>query len=393
MADFRYPPDCEALRAEVRSFLTRAMADADAHADHRDLTGLAEPFERELHRQAGARGWLGMDPLRQSVFDFEVARADAPAIDTAMTNAGVAVSMFGADRHRDLLAAMRAGEVEMSIAYTEPGAGSDLTALATTARADRDGWVLDGVKSLVTGPHKADLCCTIAVTDPDVAPRRGMTMFLVPMHTPGVRVVRTTTMNGWDLGEIHFDGARLGPEAVLGEVGGGWRQMAMALTAERSGVFLNGFARHALDLLLEHVRTTSRDGQPLADDPVVLDEVGRLEAAWADAERLSRRALWTATTEGAEPDPALGSMAKVVASELQQDIARTALELVGPAALTWGPLFGGGADAADTTGPADRGRFGFEVLERVHPTIGAGANEVQRDTIATLGLGLPRRRA
>lgn len=389
MADFRYPPDCEDLRAEVRAWLATAMEEADAHADPRDLTGLAEPFERELHRQAGERGWLAMDPLRQSVFDFEVARADAPVIDTAMTLAGSVVNLFASDaQRRDVLARMHGGEVEVSIAYTEPGAGSDLTAITTTARPHGDGWVLDGVKSLITGPHKADLCCTIAVTDPDVAPRRGMTMFLVPMSAPGVSVVRTTTMNGWDLGEVHLAGVRVGPDAVLGEVGHGWQQMALAISAERSGVFLNGFARHALDLLLAHVRTTTRDGRLLADDPLVLDQVGRLEAAWADAERLSRRALWAATTEGAEPVPAIGSMAKVVSSELQQDIARTAVEIVGPEALTWAPLFG-----SDAAGPADRGRFGFEVLERVHPTIGAGANEVQRDAIATLGLGLPRRQA
>jgi alkylation response protein AidB-like acyl-CoA dehydrogenase len=388
MADFRYPPDCEELRTEVRAWLATAMDGADAHADPRDLTGLAEPFERELHRQAGERGWLAMDGLRQSVFDFEVARADAPVVDTAMTLAGSVITLFASDeQRRDVLARMHAGEVEVSIAYTEPGAGSDLTAVATTARPDGDDWVLDGVKSLITGPHKADHACVIAVTDPDVAPRKGMTMFLVPMGAPGVSVVRTPTMNGWDLGEIHLDGVRLGPGAVLGEVGNGWRQMALAISAERSGVFLNGFARHALDLLVEHVRGAVRDGRPLAHDPVVVDAVGRLEAAWADAERLSRRALWTATTDGAEPDPAIGSMAKVVASELQQDIARTAVELVGPAALTWGPLFGSDADGA-----ADRGRFAFEVLERVHPTIGAGTSEVQRDAIATLGLGLPRRK-
>lgn len=388
MADFRYPSDCEALRAEVRAWLATTMEGADAHADPHDLTGLAEPFERTLHREAGERGWLAMGGLRQSVFDFEVARADAPVIDTAMTLAGSVITLFASDeQRRDVLARMHAGEVEVSIAYTEPGAGSDLTAVATTARADGDGWVLDGVKSLITGPHKADLACVIAVTDPDAAPRKGMTMFLVPMGAPGVSVVRTPTMNGWDLGEIHLAGARVRADAVLGEVGNGWRQMALAIGAERSGVFLNGFARHALDLLVEHVRGAVRDGRPLADDPVVVDQVGRLEAAWADAERLSRRALWTATTDGAEPEPAIGSMAKVVSSELQQDIARTAVEVVGPEALTWGPLFG--AEAGST--PADRGRFAYEVLERVHPTIGAGASEVQRDAIATLGLGLRRR--
>lgn len=386
MNDFRYPPECEALRAEVRTFLTDAMADADEHADPRDLTGLAEPFERELQRRAGARGWLSMDLLRQSVVDFEVARADAPIVDTAMTNAGPAVVLFGTEEHhRDVLAAMRSGEVEVCIAYTEPGAGSDLTAISTTARPDGDGWVLDGTKVLVTGAHKADLCCTVAVTAPDQPPRRSMSMFLVPLDGDGVEVLRHQTMNGWDLDEIRFTGARVGPEGLLGERDAGWRQMAVALTAERSGVFLNGFARHALDLLVDHVRSTTRGGVPLAEDPFVLEAVGRLEAAWADAERLSRRALWSATSDGAEPDPAIGSMAKVVASELHQELARTATDIVGPAALAWGPLFGG-----DGT-PADRGRFAYDYLERVHPSIGAGANEVHRDAIASYGLGLPPR--
>ncbi len=385
MADFRYPTDCEELRAEVRSFLVEAMAGADDHADPGDLTGLAEPFERDLHRRAGARGWLAMDTLRQSVFDFEVARADAPLVDTAMTLAGSAVGLFASEeQRRRVLEPMRAGEIEVCIAYTEPGAGSDLTAVSSTARPEGDGWVLDGRKVLVTGAHKSDLCCTIAVTAPEQPPRRSMSMFLVPIDADGVEVVRHQTMNGWSLSEIRFGGVRLGPDALLGDREAGWRQMAAALAAERSGVFLNGFARHALDLLLEHVRRAESDGLPLADDPLVVDAVGRLEVAWAASERLSRRALWAATAR--QSDPALGPMAKVVASELQQDIARTAITLVGPDALAWGPLFGSNA-----TGPAARGRFAYEYLERVHPTIGAGANEVQREAIATYGLGLPRK--
>lgn len=373
MADFRYSSEHEALRAEVRGFLAEAMADADAHADPADLTGLAEPFERSLHRQAGARGWLRSDdPLRQSIFDFEVARADAPLVDTAMTLAGSAVELFASDHQRGaLLSRMHAGEVEVCIAYSEPDAGSDLTALAATARADTDGWVLDGCKVLVTGAHKADVCLTVAITAPEAPPRKAMSMFLVPMGAPGVEVVRHETMNGWTLDEIRFQGVRLGPDALLGAREAGWRQLAAALAAERSGVFLNGFARRALDLLLDRVRGSDR-----AEDPLVVDAIGRLEVAWAASERLSRRALWTACS--GEVDPVLGPMAKVVASELQQDIARTAMEVLGPEALAWGPLFGGDGN----------GRFAYEYLERVHPTIGAGANEVQRDAIARHGLGL-----
>ena len=384
MADYRFPPGCEALRDEVRAFLAQEMPeDLAPVSDPRDLTGLDEAFERQLQAKAGARGWFSLPPMEQAVFNFEAARADAPLIDTAMTLAGAAVVRFGAEHHEALVARMRSGEVEMCAAYTEPGAGSDLGAMATTASPQGDGWVLDGTKTLITGVHKSDLCLTIARTDADATPRDAMTMFLVALDHPGVRWRRQETMNGWSLGEITFDGAVVGPDAVLGEVGAGWRQMAQALAAERSGIFWLGFARHVLDLLLDHVAAADLDARPMAEDPLVLDRVGALEADWAAADRLARRALWDTTGDQAEP--ALPSMSKVVATELLQRIAATATELVGVEGLAWAPLFRG-----DQLRVPAGGRFAWEYVERVHGTIGAGANEVHRDTIAALATGLPR---
>src|SRR5688572_27594516 len=104
--DFRFSEEAEAFRLEVRAFLAEAMRDAHDHADPLDLTGLAEEFERDLHRRAGALGWLGLRGEQRAVFEFEVARADAPLIDTAMTLAGEVMA-----RHKpELLAPMQAGE-------------------------------------------------------------------------------------------------------------------------------------------------------------------------------------------------------------------------------------------------------------------------------------------
>jgi len=386
MADFRFPPDCEALRAEVRAFLADEVpTDLAPFSDPRDLTGLEEGFERRLQAAAGERGWLSLDPVHQALLTLAAARADAPLIDTAMTLAGAAVRRFGAAHHRSLLERMAAGEVEMCAAYTEPGAGSDLGAVAATARPEGGGWVIDGTKTLVTGAHKSDACVTIARTEPDpeVRPRDAMTMFVVALPHPGVEVRRLETMNGWSLGEIIFSGAVVGPDAVLGEVGAGWRQMAQALAAERSGMFWLGFARHVLDLLVDHVATGVVDGRPMGEDPLVLDRVGRLEAEWSAADRLARRVIWDSAGDGVEP--ALPSMSKVVATELLQRIAVAAVEIAGVEGLVWAPLFRGGDVPA-----AAGGRFAWEYLERVHGTIGSGANEVHRDAIAALATDLPR---
>lgn len=379
-ADFRFSPGAEAFRSEVCRWLEQVSASFRTARDPRDLTGVREDAERRLQADAGARGWLDLPLEQQAVFNFEAARADAPVIDTAMTLAGAAVGRFARTAvHEQVLADMRAGLVEACAAYTEPGAGSDLTAIATAAVPAGGGWVLSGTKSLVTGAHKADWCVTIARTDPDAEPRAAMSMFLVDMRAPGVVVRRLATMNGWTLDEIEFGDVTLGPDALLGTAGEGWRQMGTALAAERSGMFWLGFARHVLDLLAAYAATTVRGSGLLADDPLVVDEIGRLELAWSGADLMARRALWS-QIEGVDL-AAAPAMAKVVATELLVDIAQTATEIAGQDGLVWAPLFG----AADTAGP-EPGRLAWEYLERLHGTIGAGANEVHRDAIGAAAM-------
>lgn len=377
MTDFRFSDDAEEFRDEVRAWLATIPAtEYAAHSDPADLTGLDLEIERRLQREAGSRGWLSMSLERQAVFNFEAAYADAPLIDTAMTLAGTALSRFGTgDHHRDLLARMERGETTFCAAYTEPGAGSDLTRIATTATRTDAGWRIDGVKNLVTNGHKADWCVMIARTDPDAAPRRAMTMFCIDMRASGVRVDRPATMNGWTLDELTFAGVEVDDSTVLGTVGEGWPQMARALAAERSGMFWLGFARHALDLLLDHV-VTPFQGVVLADDPLVLNEIGRLEAEWSAADRMARRALWSQLTE--EDPSSAPAMAKIVATEVLLSIAQSATELCGSAGLVWSPLFA----SAPPPGAAADGRLAWEYLERIHATIGGGANEVHRDAIA-----------
>ncbi len=235
-----FDPQVETFRADVRGFLAGALA--GGARDFTDLTGWDEAFEREVVRAAGAAGYLGVSlpvdlggggrpPSWQAALSYEAAYHDAPLIDTAAVLVAPTVATFGSVEQRDtVVQAACAGTVNACIAYTEAGAGSDLSSIETTATVQDDGtFVLEGEKVFVTGAHKADWCCTIARTDPSSSGKRGLSMFLVEVATPGVVVERHATANRWTLSTLRFDRAHVGGAAVLGEVDNGWRQLSGAL--------------------------------------------------------------------------------------------------------------------------------------------------------------------
>jgi alkylation response protein AidB-like acyl-CoA dehydrogenase len=387
--DFQLSEELEAFRAEVRAFFREEMAPerSAAHRDPSDLTGYDEAFERELVRRAGARGYLGIHvpaewggggrPLAyKAMFDFEAAYSNAPAIDTAVTLVAPVLLAHGSQQQKKrFLPPMVAGELFMCIAYSEADAGSDLTRIATRARREGEGFVLDGEKALVTAAHKSDFCCLVARTDPDAPPRRGMSMFLVDLRGPGIVVRRRRTINDWTLGEIRFESARLPGDALIGEWNAGWRQMAGALASERSGMAHLGWATRHVELLVEHVRS---GGELAAPRELVRLRVAQLRCELEVATRFARRVLFhQARGDLPAHEP---SMTKIYTTELLQRIAQVATEALGPA----------GTLRPGAPGAPLGGLFAWEYVERIHPTISVGSNELQRTTVATAGLGLQR---
>ena len=372
-------PEVEAFRAEVREFLAGALTAGTR--DFTDLTGWDEAFERGVVQAAGAAGFLGVSlpveldgggkpPSWQAALSYEAAYHDAPLIDTAAVLVAPTVAAFGSDSQRNaVVRAACAGTINACIAYTEAGAGSDLSNVATRASAEGDGFVLDGEKVFVTGAHKADWCCTIARTDPSSSGKRGLSMFLVDMTTAGIEVERVATANRWTLGTIRFDGSRVGADAVLGQVGEGWRQLSGALLAERSGVAWLGWATRNLEALLDHCAG--------ATDPVLRDRLADLVTHWFVTVGRVERVL--AMQDAGVAPFAEGALSKVCVTELLQRIGRVGASALGPDASTAPGWFGGSLPEW----------FAYEVVERLHPTLSVGANEIQRTTIADVGLGLP----
>lgn len=388
----RFAPDVEAFRVEVRAFLRDAMEPdrANGHGDAQDLTGLDEAFERATQRAAGARGYLavsvptsagggGRSSAFRAAFGLEAAAFDAPIIDTALTLGGAPILAFGSEEQRAaLVPAMVRGDILLCIAYTEADAGSDLANITTCAQPSGAGWAINGTKVLVTGAHKADWCLLVARTDhdSDAAPRKAMTMFLVELATPGVTVRRVPTANGWTLSDIEFADVHVPASAVLGQPGRGFPQMAAALADERSGFFWVGWAEQRLaDLLAAAASTPDLN-------PVHRDTLARLWIDVAIARQLAMRVI--ADQDQGLDTTVAASTSKVIVTELLQRIASAGVAQLGPSGLLTGPLFG----PVDPDAPF-RGRFAYECVERLHPTISVGSNEIQRDVIAHRGLGLP----
>jgi len=381
-----FGPEHADFRDAVRAFLRGEMdpARTAGHRDPRDLTGLDEEFERGVLRRAGEAGFLGISfpqevggggrpPSWDAVVSFESAYHDAPLIDTAAHFLGPTLLTFGTPAHLDLVVRPAvAGTINGCIAYTEAGAGSDLTNVATSATAlvDDEGFVLRGEKVLVTGAHKADWCCTVARSDPASSGRAGLSMFVFPMSTPGVTSERVRTANGWDLGVVRFEEARLGPDALLGEREQGWRTLTGALVGERSGVAWLGWATRNVEALLDACRGTH--------DRLVRDELAAVVSELYVAKCIAARVL---DAQDAGRAPFLeGAMSKVKATELLPRVARLGARVLGPDVLT----------APGWFGRLPLGEwFAYETVERLHPALSVGANEIQRTTIGQVGLGLP----
>ncbi|PKV82191.1 acyl-CoA dehydrogenase family protein [Nocardia fluminea] len=317
----------------------------------------------------------GMSSAEQVVLYQELAAHDAPRLVLAFVSihhAAATLLAAGTDEQRRRhLPAILDGEIWCQ-GFSEPGAGSDLAALATTARRGPDGYVVNGQKLWASGAQYAEWCLLLARTDPDAPARQGISYFLLDMRSPGVEVrpIRQAT------GESHFceiflDDVVIATDRLVGRENTGWQVAQRTLGAERGMTMLElaerlgngGFGR-----LVESC--------PL-DDPVVLDRLAALEI-----ELTGLRALCADFVAGAAPGPADASIVKLYYSELLQRMTDFGTEMAGLAAHTElrKPLSSGW----------ESGAWMLDFLGSWEWTIPGGTSEIQRTIIGERGLGLPR---
>ncbi len=261
--------------------------------------------------------------------------------------------------------------------FSEPGAGSDLAGLATSAVADGDEWVINGQKVWTSLAHRARWGLLLARTNPDMPKHKGLTYFVIDMHGPGVEARPLRQMTGQaEFNEVYFTDARIPDTHRLGAVGDGWRVAMTTLMNERSALGGSGNRRGA-GPIGEAVGLWA--ARPDLRTPVLRD---RLTQLWlrAEAQRLtSERSRATATTGGPGPE---GSIGKMVGAELNQQMYEWCMDFLGPEGIlyhTYNP-----AEDADWRGPIQQ-RF----LRSRANTIEGGTSEVMRNILGERVLGLP----
>jgi hypothetical protein len=388
--DFEYGPEEKAFRAQVQQFL------ADNHdPEVMDPTreGMAQlvdtPARRAFMRKLSERGWIGMSwpkvyggqdapGMFEYILNEELATVGAPLIGKGVGIVGKTIMRHGSEKLRkEFLPKILNAEIEFAIGYSEPNAGSDLAALSLKATKTEGGWVLNGQKRFTTSAHFADWYWLAARTDPEAPKHKGITLFLVPMDSKGIEVVNMPCLAGERTNEVFLDDVFVSDDYVVGELNKGFYYISEALDFERFTLFTVSAFVKKYHALREYLRTATRDGKPLRDDPEVRKTVARLATRIEVCKMHCLRVISKAAA-GEVPNIE-AAMFKLWLSMTAQELAEAFITIAGPD----GVLRRGTEHA-----PID-GRFENYYQYSVLETVGAGTSEVQRNIIARRALGLP----
>ncbi|MFN8535189.1 MAG: acyl-CoA dehydrogenase family protein [Dehalococcoidia bacterium] len=388
--DLNFTPEQEAFRQEVRAFLRGELGPDYSGGDRETPEGRAEI--RRIHQKLAARGWLimawpkeygggGAGIIEQLIFNEEYGYARGPYVGPGVTFIGPTIMINGTDEQkRQHLPPIATSTVQWCQGFSEPGTGSDLASLQTRAVEDGDEFVVNGAKIWNSFGHHADWCYLAVRTDPDAPKHRGISVLLTDMKSPGITVQPIISMDGnHHLNQVFFDDVRVPRANLLGPLNRGWYVMATTLDFERSMVAGPASARRTLEDLIAYANETiGPDGEPLAKDPVLAAKLAQM-AIEIEVARLFAYQTASVQQHGLIPNKE-GSLSKLYSSELSQRLANLGLDLIGPAA----------ALKEGSKGARLQGRFAQLALSAVSGTIAGGTSEIQRNVIATRGLGMPR---
>ncbi len=389
--DFGWSQDESEFRKRVRSFLEANWAKSEVAAQYAGESSWER--HRAFEHALADNGWLtmawpeqyggqGASHMEQTIFKEEAAIHGAP-------NGGMGASMVGPmlmihgteEQKREQLPKIAGADVVWCQGFSEPGAGSDLASLQTRAVRDGDEFVINGQKIWTSGAHHADYIHVLTRTDPDAPKHRGISYFMLEMGTPGITVRPLEQMHGVSgFNETFFEDVRVPAKNMLGEENRGWYVATTLLDFERSGIDRMATVQQAFEPLLEiapqpdsagegrRVTDTDVNRHLLADTAVEL-EVSRF---------LSYRVTWM-QQQGMVPNYE-ASISKIHSTDIMQKNARRGINMLGLH----------GALTPQSKHAVLGGLYCQIYMQTTSRTIGGGTSEIQRNIIATRGLGLPR---
>jgi alkylation response protein AidB-like acyl-CoA dehydrogenase len=391
--DFQFSEKEEKLRAEVREFCEKEPPESfpcEIEDEGYGFGGWSRAFTRRL----GEKGWLsiswpkeyggmGGTIMERFVSGEELAYHRAPQYAHLFGDAVASglLSHGTEEQKKDFLPRMAKAEIYFSTGLSEPGAGSDLLNTATKAVKDGDDYILNGQKIWPTGAHVAEWALILARTDPDAPKSRGLSTFLLDVRSPGVTVNPIIDMAGAEsFNEIFLEDVRVPGSQLLGQENRGLPLVFECLEGDR---FWGRCLRHAgsrkdLEELVEYVNEGSYDGRSLKDNQILRDKLADMAVQLEVSRMINYKAAWL-LNQGSSISWE-SSVVKVFADELGQWIAQLGLEILGPQVQLrdnsrWDKL---------------RRRFTFLYNFNRGLSLAGGTSEIQRTTIATRGLGLPR---
>ena len=385
-------PEQQALRKELREYFA-AMLTPEVRAELGE-SGEGKPLFRELVRKLGADGWLGLGwpkefggqgrPATDQFIMFdEIQRAHAPFPFVTVNTVGPAIMAHGTQAQKDqYLTGILQGEINFAIGYTEPEAGTDLAALRCSAVLDGDEWVINGNKVYTSGANQSDYVWLACRTDTEAPKHQGITLIIVPTNTPGFEWTPIVTVGGVMTTATYYNDVRVPKENVIGEINGGWKLITMQLNHERVGLAaLSGLTERLLDDVTTWCRVTpsgTGNDQKMIDVPGVQADLAKRHAL-LDAIRLMTWKLAKAVSDNTL-GPAEASGVKVFGTEKAVEVYRILQGILGPVSH-----LREGSEGAVIHGEVERAARAAQIN-----TFGGGVNEIQRELVATAGLGLVR---
>ncbi len=397
--DLTYSPEEQAFREEVRSYLAKNLSPR-LSAKVAEGKRLTREDLVEWHNTLNNAGWLawhwpveyggtGWNPVQAHIFHEEIVFANGPRIIPFGVNMlGPVLIKYGSEaQKKHYLPKMLTSEHWWCQGYSEPGSGSDLASLKTEAVLDGDEWVINGQKTWTTLGHIADHIFCLCRTDRKAKPQEGISFILVPMSTPGVEVRPIITLDGeHEVNEVFLTDVRVPKENIVGEVNKGWTYAKYLLTYERTGIAGVAESMQAMEHLKKAAKRLKSNGRSLAEDPFFAARMGKVEIELMAMDVFNLRVV--AAAGGGTAGGVESSMLKVRGTEIRQELTDLMRRAFGPHAS---PFISESFDEGwneEPVGPAGAMKQASKYFNMRKVSIYGGSNEIQKNIISKMGLGL-----
>jgi len=396
--DFRLTKGEESKKQEFTAFFEGEMKNAPPQFGNGGLEGVYDTeegfaFHKYMAVKLAEKGWLSMawprqyggreaTIMEQVVFDEVRGYYNAPGVDAFAVGMFAPTLMAGANDEQKarLLPPIAEGKAFYCQGWSEPDAGSDLASLTTTAVREGGHYVVNGQKTWTTGAHRAEYMFLLARTDTESKRGKGLSVFHLRMDLPGVQVRPVLYMNGKHVyNEVFFNDVKIPAEDLIGVEGEGWALTRQTMNFERSGAGGFSGAKRYLEQMMAYAKKTTRNGQPLSKDPNTRRKMAEVFIGAEVGKSLAYKIGWMHQKGDFAGLITAASASKLYSTELAQKLANYATEMMGLyGQLEEDPLAPLGGAMSDL----------YQMCKGA--TIFAGTNEIQRNLIAWVGLGLPR---